>query len=714
MPLDAYALCPGGTGMRVKFCPCCKDILSELEQIDRMLEGQQHFACLQFVEQLEKTHPERACLLATKALLLRVLDLPDQLRETVTTFVRIAPNNPLALSEWAMLAAEDEGGRRAMEILQQALEHCSEGLPGRLYSALGLVAHALLDEGQIIAARALLLLQTAVNHEDRQPLQAVVRLNASPEIPVLIKDDMPLATDPGEVPWKEEFVQAIEPMASGQWLRAADRLEALAAKVPDAAVVWRNLGQLRAWVADSEASAAALRKLASLAIPEEDAVEALATAMLLSEDPLGDMCEVRNLVYTVAEFDKLHETLLSSPRIVPIPLNPAMLAQSDEPPPKGLFMLLDRPKMGPVAEPNVDEIPRVLGQMLLYGRETDREARLSVVAVIAGKVDQVRAAIAALASGALAAEPTSETVGHMSASRDLLRADWYAGDVPEQQVEALTKSVERSALMHEWPNRPLGALDGKSPREAAPLPEYRVRLLAVLLVLEMWTEGTTATARFDALRQELGLPVPGPLDPQQHPVDSLSLVRLPRLDVARLSDEDLCKAFGRALAFRVPGALEALGQAVVDRPSLAGRDEQFSAYRLLAQWGQDLNRRLEYIDRGRKATEAIGRSSASWDLLELSLRVERGEANEFGRVMEHIHTQHIREPGVAHSLQGLLVQMGLMRPDGSPAMPAMPAAAEEPSIVVPGAQAGGESGKLWTPDSPGGGGSGGKLWTPGS
>ncbi len=40
MPLDPYANCPCGSGMKLKFC-CCPDLLSELERAIRMFEGDQ-------------------------------------------------------------------------------------------------------------------------------------------------------------------------------------------------------------------------------------------------------------------------------------------------------------------------------------------------------------------------------------------------------------------------------------------------------------------------------------------------------------------------------------------------------------------------------------------------------------------------------------------------------------------------------------------------
>ena len=55
MALDAYSLCPGGTGKKIKFC--CPDFLPELQKIDRMLDGEQYMACLQHIEQLREFLP---------------------------------------------------------------------------------------------------------------------------------------------------------------------------------------------------------------------------------------------------------------------------------------------------------------------------------------------------------------------------------------------------------------------------------------------------------------------------------------------------------------------------------------------------------------------------------------------------------------------------------------------------------------------------------
>ena len=72
------------------------------------------------------------------------------------------------------------------------------------------------------------------------------------------------------------------------------------------------------------------------------------------------------------------------------------------------------------------------------------------------------------------------------------------------------------------------------------------------------------------------------------------------------------------------------------------------------------------------------------------------------QLIDHIQRQHAREPGVAQALVQLLMQTGLVGPDGRLAMGGPPAAGASSQaaspLVVPGAAA--EPGKLWTPDAP--------------
>ena len=94
---------------------------------------------------------------------------------------------------------------------------------------------------------------------------------------------------------------------------------------------------------------------------------------------------------------------------------------------------------------------------------------------------------------------------------------------------------------------PLAAIGGKRPLEVAGDPSYRVRLMGALLLLELESDDHDNAEHFRTLRSELSLPPIEPLDPSGLDVSSLSLVKLMRLDVPRLSDEQLLVALQRSV-----------------------------------------------------------------------------------------------------------------------------------------------------------------------
>jgi hypothetical protein len=274
-----------------------------------------------------------------------------------------------------------------------------------------------------------------------------------------------------------------------------------------------------------------------------------------------------------------------------------------------------------------------------------------------------------------------------------------------EQVRALVTECVRDALLDRWPNLKLGLLDGRSPLEAAADPGSRPRLMGAVIVLETIWEDSPWAFDFAALRSRLGLPA-GPIDLHGEALATLPAMRLERLAADALSDADLSLVLDRALDFAIRSAERKFAQAIVDRPTFANSDERLLALTTMAQTATDVSEALRYCDEGRRASEAKGRSNANWDLIELSFRIAERNGPETARLIDHLQRQHVEEPGVADGLASLLVQSGLLRPDGTPAMG--PEAAE-PAMAA--AEPSSEPSQLWTPESaqPGGG----KLWTPG-
>lgn len=710
MAIDAYSLCPGGTGKKIKFC--CGEFLSELQKIDRMIEGEQYLACLQHIDQLLAHGPDdRECLLATKCMLLRVTNQPELARSTAATFMVKHPNNQVALAEMAIQAAETNV-RAALEMIIRAMRVADGSLAGRTYQAMGLVAGALLHSGFPLPARALLQLQCDIAEHDDRPAELLAALSQAVDVPLVLRDNPPLMPCPQDAPWKGRFDEAMQSASVGDWATAVDRLAALAGDVPESPVVWRDLALLRGWLADNVGCGEALHRYAALRASEEngleDATEAEAEAMFLSDDPLGDRLEVMKLTWTVKDVDRVLEALLSSPRWQAVPFDPARFSDGETPPPKGAYMLLDRAMPESAEGLGIQSMPCMLGQALLFGRQTDCEAHLDVMGVTVDEIPAVTAMVREAVGDAVEPAPKQETGGYWSASQKLLRAAWQPprGTSPEQ-LRTLLVEYSRDAVLNRWPDLKLGVLDGRTPKEAAGDPALRTKLLAAILVLDYWAERLPGAIDMNELRSKLGVPTLGPIDVAKNPIEELPMVRLSRVSPEGLSDHDLISAYYRASAFAINDAARKFATAIVARPSLADSNERLHAYTTLARTEEDVPRALEYIAEARRATDAKKVSHATWDLMELSLHFASHNGPEAMRLIEHLQKRHIEEPGVGEMLTRLLMDVGLLRPDGSPAigpeMQQAAAAAEAPQ----------EPGGLWTPDSESsGGGGGGKLWTP--
>ena len=315
MAIDAYSLCPGGTGKKIKFC--CGDFLPELQKIDRMVEGEQFLACLKHIDHLLEQEPgrDRPCLLATKCMLLRAMDRHEEADATAAAFLAKHPDNQIALAESA-ICTTDQDARKALSLVQRALRSGGP-LAERTYQAIGMTAGPLLHQGFPLPARALLQLQCELVEHDERPAELLAALSQAADVPLLLRDDLPLLPCPEGVAWGDRFDEAEQAMGLADWQTAAERFAALAADVPDEPVIWQNLATLRGWLADNAGCIDALHKYAVLRAAQadglEDAVEAEAEAMFLADDPLGDRLEIFNLVWTVQDVERVQEAFLSAP-----------------------------------------------------------------------------------------------------------------------------------------------------------------------------------------------------------------------------------------------------------------------------------------------------------------------------------------------------------------------------------------------------------------
>jgi hypothetical protein len=715
MTLDQYQPCPCGSGKKIKFC-CCKDIVQGLDKVMRAVEGEQRVAALDQVNRLIEQHGDREALLALKADVQLSLENFDGARDSALRLLKKVPHNPVALGLSAIIAAMEDEVTLAVERLQEALECTDQVMLPAVYSSINAVAQSLLSHGDVLAARGHWLMQAGLaGDRDRNPVDVLMRIHLAREVPLAMKEDFFYAEPDTDVPWKGEFAAAMTSARRGTWLAACESLMSLSEKAPGQIAILKNIAILRSWLGQGELATAAWRAVAQLeSLSIDERVEAEVLAQMLDKETLDRQIDEVTQVYHVEESEPLMEVLLSSKQITPMPVNPAELVDDDEPPPKGAFWLLDRTMIEATEDIRPQDVPRVVGELYLFSKQTDRDARLEFVVTkndqFVEKVDKLRSVIGDLASE----QPKSqEKTGSVSATVEAISWRWrLPNEVTRQQQQALLQEQQRAMLLTTWPDCPLAVLDQKSPREVAADEQYRAPLLAAILVMELNSEQAQRPFDYDLLRENLGLPTSAPLEPGSFDLFRVPLMRMTRIQVDKLSNEELLTVFNRAMLKRHSAAVRHFAVEALQR-DLGDNIKVEDIYDALISSSIETDDALRYIDEARQYSLEKGESPARWLLSELSIRLPRMEADTCDQLIQTLQTRHMEEPGIAEGLYRLLVSYGVITPEGQPTTAAGRAGPAPQAVAEPAA----EVGQIWTPGgdaaAPAQSAQKSKLWVPG-
>jgi len=715
MAVDPYASCPCGSGKKVKFC--CSDLVGDIEKIHRMIEGDQPRAALRHAEQTLAKHPGRASLLDLKASLELALGETEAARSTIDEFLRADPQNSSAYACQAMLLASAEGGHAAVVPLQRALALVERDMPQRVFEAIGVVGRALLAEGHIVAAQAHLWLHVGIApRDDPRALELLVSLNHYSGLPLLLRDNLRLQDWPADASWKDEAETATRLADLGKWLEATgviDRLGGTHGAVP---TLLYNRAVLAGRLADDRAMVAGLHAYAQMEVPLDDAIEAEATAQLLDnkvkEQPLDSV--VRD--YSIKDFDALVANLADDRRVQQVEFDPAQFEGSDRPRPRHSYVLLDQPLPESGIGIERSEVPSLAGVISIFGRQTDRPERLELTTDDGPNLERTLAALQEAGGDALGEIVEQRVVGSITPTEQALNWRWHFPlNTPIPDRRKLVAEERHVAITDRWPEVPRPGLSGKTPREAAGDPQLRIPLMAAILILEQGSNNRGDAASIAVLRDKLGLAQPGPIDASSGSVATIPLVRVPRLIMDSVSDDDLVQLYRRSVLIAAQAAISILAQEAVNRPSLADRIPPADAYRRLIAAENDDERALVLIQQARERSEAAGESTATWDLAELELYIESGNPEQAQATLARIEEKHLDDPQVAAAVYRLLYETGVISPED---VAAQGRHAEEPRAAISGASAAPgpaeSSGRIWTPDSelPASGGKKSTLWTP--
>lgn len=721
MALDPYQLCPAGRDKKLKFC-CGTDILEDLEKLNAAMEGNQPLGALELAGRLVEKKPDRACLLMLLGMLQRDHQRLDEARTTAQRLVAVAPDSPAGPALLASVESLQGDAAQAVAWLSEALAALQvRTMPQVLFEAMAQVATRLVAEGELVPALVLLELIVQISRgQDEESVRLLERVGRrltflTPVEQSLTQLGPPELAPHRREPLREGYGRAWRDAMLGRWKLAEAAFEALARQAPDEPAIWQNLGTIRRWLLKRHAAAEAFRTLAGLAgLAPEAAIEAEATAQVLLAGTLQDAPAMTVATWAVSDLAALKEQLLSSRQVQSLPLPPT--GEGQGPPPQAVFELLDRPLPASGSSLTRDQVPHLAGVLTVYGKETDRPARVELSALRWAGAASAEKTLRALAGNFLGEQLEERVVGYVHPAVAAQVRLVFPQDTPAELRQRLEREEHQLFLLSIWPNLAMQVLDGQTPRQAVTHPEGQRRVQALILLMEY--EHPVQDDRFDKLRRALGLAPLARIDPSQIRLDELTPLAWLRVELPKLTDDQLVERLEGAWHRHQARLLVRLAHEAIRRPSVLGRSDLDVAelYAELGALAVTPEEALSWYRRAQEAAVQRNQSPARYLIAETECHLRRGDASAVMPLVDRLAREYAHEPEVTEYIVGFLLRTGAARIDPITGKLVLMSEAGGPARAAPHAGAAPATG-LWTPDQPAAAAPAAgrsKLWIPGS
>ncbi len=697
--IDPYALCPCGSGKKIKFC--CQDVATEMSRIVRMNQtGQTELARQMLAALAVKPHPGAWTRSWIKGV--QFVTHPDHYSEEAQGYLRESlkenPLNPLSTVMEATRLMQEQGFPAAQAAFEQALI----ANKGRRTEPLGALAQwivrHLLGEGAVSAS--IRFGEIAAGHIPEDKVEDYQESLRNRQFSYIARVGFTPRQLPEPSTQSEQYASAGELLAVGASAQAAKLFDAIAHAEP-APANWINAGIAHAWGCEHKQAVAAFRKAAALARDSnfDLAVEAETLAQQVEIEVLLPRAMASSGRYTVKDLEQTKERLATQPRLHPLREMPGAAAQ---------FLLLDRPA-DPPSSLSLAELPRVLGVVVLT------VAGVLVIEVGPGTdLTMCENAVADMLGYELLPLDEIEENPNGAAERQPLSPNrYFLNHLTISQQKTVEKSEFHEVVDQVWPHMKLSALGGKTPREAAGVPELRVALAAAIFQLDAHCSRLGNALDVELIRSRFGLPPAEIIElPAGQSLETVTALELLRLDLSSLDDDAIMRVMQFSVDFGHDMFTSRVTMDVLGRPKLLEKGMPSQLHLQLARLSVQrfsYEEALAWLQRGKRELEADREADLNdrlgFELDEFMIRSQIPNDPQLPKVAEHLWNFYARKiPQVRQQVIGLLLRSGL------------PGPWENPSLLV-----GGEfplaGSQLWTPElerepsasSP----TATKLWVPG-
>ena len=731
MTIDTYAVCPCGNGKKIKFCKC-KDSVGELDSVLKMVEGGQVVPALDRLSSILETNPEAAWALAIRGRLLLDLREYESLSENAERFARLQPSNPLALTQRAAALLFGGNAEEATTTMLEALTESGRDVDSFVLDVASVLAFSLAQSGAFLTARVYATLSMmASGYEGGQTAASVLKqLNQAPTISQLMKSIPEPIDRPVDASWGERFDEAAGLLQSNQVILAETKFDSLRRSNPDEPAILSGLLTCAIWRGDTDAQADRLQKLSDCeSLDFEMRARFLAMSVMAKPGTPDLAVPTIELAGKIEKLEEIEMAMTADSRFTPLPpdLLQGMRTSEEEIPPRAGFQILDRDKPDALDQlPAIDDVPEAIAMVFLYGKQTDRDAKIEALEVRKDRVDEVKERIGSVADGVVLEQSDGEPLPLVVAGQPAIAMVRFQAKPAE--AEKLQLQLTKTRMADAVATLSLPILGNESLADTASDASKLLARTAVMRVIEQYDALSAKLGdSIDKVYQLASLDPPATIKPTDDEIETLANEDLVHVDPSGLNAESLIYLVQRTQQISSTLAMRRFaGRLLEVEMTEEQQPAKLFAYMSLINSAEDSKAALAMMDEAKAFAETKNISAANLLLTEIGLRLRAGDGAGFQTALQTLSTKHGNEPEVMAQLQQMLMAYGLIGPDGKPRGAGGPPPGQAPG--QPGAAGGG----LWTPEGgspapsapspsspPAGGGNeggaagGSKLWVPG-
>ncbi|MDA8697457.1 protein-disulfide isomerase [Rubripirellula sp.] len=714
MSVDKYAVCPCGSGKKIKFCKC-KESIDEMDRVVNMVNGGQIVPALDRLSEVLQTHPDAAWALAIRGRLLLDLREYETLNENADRFIRLQPSNPLALTQRAAANLFRGQVEPATESMLNALTESGRDVDAFVLDVSSALAYMLAQRGVFLTSRvyAALAMMTTGYQGGQAAISVLQQLNTSPTINQLIKATPTLIPRPDDVEWAERYDEATSLLENQKIDLAESKFQSLQRTLPNEPAVLSGLLMCAIWRGDTDAQSTLFKKLSTCeSLDQEQRVQSRALSALVDPRSPDLSIAVKQMEGPINNAEEVELSLMANSRFTALPPNMlgSLRMTDDEVPPRAGFQILDRDKPDSLDQlPPIDDVPEAIALVFVYGKQTDRDARIEVHDVRPRHLQEVKDRLAELIPGIELQESDSDPLPLLAACQPQVAIIPFKAK--QSEAETLQADLMVARLADRIVNTEIPFLGGKTLTETANDETLVFERTVAVRLIEQYDE---IVSKSDTLMSEVyrlaNLTAPAELHPTSDEAELIANEDLNRVHGDKLDAETLIYLLQRCQQVAAtPAARRFATQLIAMELTEDQQPAKMLAHMTLVNTAKQTDKALEALVEAKTFAEANQLPTAQLLLTEVSLRLAAGDPQGFQRTIESITSNYGNDPEVMARLQQMLMSYGLIGPDGAPRGGSRQA---EPS-----GGAGAATGGLWTPDQgqqpPGESGGGGKLWVPG-